>query len=182
MENHGMSIDRRHSMLVADLMTSYGEVNGITRQGLAKMKESVLNLASFESTAWIIYSMQAYYGQTDVIQWSFRGRLKNTPAENPPKFGLYKPNPPKPVKSSVNFTNASNREFGHAGARWSAKILPVVPQLIILQLKMLLTITKVPEIICIDNEKLCSGWSGFLLDCVGESLVPLLPDKFLPIP
>lgn len=46
MENHGISIDRRHLMLLADLMTSRGEVLGITRQGLAKMKESVLNLAS----------------------------------------------------------------------------------------------------------------------------------------
>lgn len=46
MENHGMSIDPRHLMLVADLMTSRGEVLGITRHGLAKMKESVLNLAS----------------------------------------------------------------------------------------------------------------------------------------
>jgi DNA-directed RNA polymerase beta' subunit len=46
MENHGMSIDRRHPMLVADLMTSRGEVLGITRHGLSKMKESVLNLAS----------------------------------------------------------------------------------------------------------------------------------------
>ena len=46
MENHGMSIDHRHPMLVADLMTSRGEVLGITRHGLAKMKESVLNLAS----------------------------------------------------------------------------------------------------------------------------------------
>ena len=46
MENHGMSIDRRHIMLLADLMTSRGEVLGITRHGLVKMKESVLNLAS----------------------------------------------------------------------------------------------------------------------------------------
>jgi len=46
MENHGISIDCRHLMLLADLMTSRGEVLGITRQGLAKMKESVLNLAS----------------------------------------------------------------------------------------------------------------------------------------
>ena len=46
MENHGMSIDKRHSMLVADLMTSCGDVLGITRYGLSKMKESVLNLAS----------------------------------------------------------------------------------------------------------------------------------------
>lgn len=46
MENHGISIDYRHLMLLSDLMTSRGEVLGITRQGLAKMKESVLNLAS----------------------------------------------------------------------------------------------------------------------------------------
>lgn len=49
MENHGMSIDPRHPMLVADLMTSRGEVLGITRHGLAKMKESILNLASVSS-------------------------------------------------------------------------------------------------------------------------------------
>lgn len=53
MENHGMSIDRRHAMLVADLMTSRGEVLGITRHGLSKMKESVLNLASVISFSCI---------------------------------------------------------------------------------------------------------------------------------
>jgi len=46
MENHGISVDRRHLILLADLMTCRGEVLGITRQGLDKMKESVLNLAS----------------------------------------------------------------------------------------------------------------------------------------
>ena len=64
MVNHGMSIDVRHVMLLADLMTFkvqdqdmrqkclykccafQGEVLGITRFGLAKMKESVLMLAS----------------------------------------------------------------------------------------------------------------------------------------
>ncbi|CAH1406139.1 unnamed protein product [Nezara viridula] len=66
MENHGMSIDHRHPMLVADLMTCRGEVLGITRQGLAKMKESVLNLASFEKTADHLFDA-AYYGQTDAI-------------------------------------------------------------------------------------------------------------------
>ena len=50
MESHGMSIDRRHITLLADLMTCRGEVLGITRHGLAKMKESVLMLASFEKT------------------------------------------------------------------------------------------------------------------------------------
>jgi single-stranded DNA-specific DHH superfamily exonuclease len=44
-------------MLLADLMTSRGEVLGITRQGLAKMKESVLNLASARHLSFfLIYS------------------------------------------------------------------------------------------------------------------------------
>lgn len=66
MESHGMSVDRRHLMLLADLMTSKGEVLGMTRNGLAKMKESVLMLASFERTADHLFDA-AYYGQTDAI-------------------------------------------------------------------------------------------------------------------
>lgn len=50
MGNHGISIDPRHPMLIADLMTSRGELLGITRFGLSKMKESVLNLASVKNT------------------------------------------------------------------------------------------------------------------------------------
>lgn len=46
MEGHGMSVDYRHIMLLASQMTSRGEVLGITRHGLAKMRESVFNLAS----------------------------------------------------------------------------------------------------------------------------------------
>lgn len=66
MESHGMSIDKRHVMLLADLMTFKGEVLGITRFGLAKMKESVLMLASFEKTADHLFDA-AYYGQKDAI-------------------------------------------------------------------------------------------------------------------
>eukprot|EP01119_Soliformovum_irregulare_P009594 TRINITY_DN2305_c0_g1_i1.p1 TRINITY_DN2305_c0_g1~~TRINITY_DN2305_c0_g1_i1.p1 ORF type:complete len:1461 (+),score=465.40 TRINITY_DN2305_c0_g1_i1:140-4384(+) len=51
MNAHGMSIDTRHVMLLADVMTSRGEVLGITRFGVAKMKDSVLALASFEKTS-----------------------------------------------------------------------------------------------------------------------------------
>lgn len=46
MENHGMSVDYRHIMLLAAQMTHTGEVLGITRFGLSKMKQSILNLAS----------------------------------------------------------------------------------------------------------------------------------------
>ena len=47
----GLSIDPRHMYLLADVMTYKGEVLGITRFGLAKMRDSVLQLASFEKTA-----------------------------------------------------------------------------------------------------------------------------------
>lgn len=46
MEGHGMTVDHRHIMLLASQMTSRGEVLGITRHGLARMRESVFNLAS----------------------------------------------------------------------------------------------------------------------------------------
>lgn len=66
MQSHGMSIDSRHVMLLADLMTFRGEVLGITRHGLAKMKESVLMLASFERTADHLFDA-SFYGKKDAI-------------------------------------------------------------------------------------------------------------------
>ena len=45
-----MAIDPRHMQLLADVMTYKGEVLGITRFGLSKMRDSVLHLASFEKT------------------------------------------------------------------------------------------------------------------------------------
>ena len=41
-----MSVDRRHVALLSSFMSHRGEILGVTRHGLAKMKESVLNLAS----------------------------------------------------------------------------------------------------------------------------------------
>jgi DNA-directed RNA polymerase III subunit RPC1 len=46
-----MDIDPRHYQLLADVMTYKGEVLGITRFGLAKMRDGVLQLASFEKTS-----------------------------------------------------------------------------------------------------------------------------------
>jgi hypothetical protein len=45
-----MNIDDRHINQLANNMTSSGEVTGITRFGLAKKRDSVLQLASFEKT------------------------------------------------------------------------------------------------------------------------------------
>lgn len=54
MEGHGMTVDYRHIMLLASQMTSRGEVLGITRHGLAKMRESVFNLASVRLKIFIL--------------------------------------------------------------------------------------------------------------------------------
>ncbi|VDN16613.1 unnamed protein product [Dibothriocephalus latus] len=46
MEGHGVEVNIRHVMLLADLMTNRGEVYGYQRSGMAKGKNSVLCLAS----------------------------------------------------------------------------------------------------------------------------------------
>lgn len=81
MNDHGIDLDRRHVMLLADLMTYRyseslalrryrrlfsGEVLGITRNGLVKMKESVLLLASFERTTDHLFEA-AFFSQMDKI-------------------------------------------------------------------------------------------------------------------
>lgn len=66
MGSHGMSIDTRHSMLLADVMTYKGEVLGITRFGMAKMKDSVLMLASFEKTTDHLFDA-AIHGRVDDV-------------------------------------------------------------------------------------------------------------------
>ncbi|CAG0892079.1 unnamed protein product, partial [Darwinula stevensoni] len=48
--SHEIKIDPRHLMLLADAMVCKGEVLGITRFGISKMKFSTLILASFEQT------------------------------------------------------------------------------------------------------------------------------------
>ena len=50
LKEQGISVDRRHIMLVADIMCMDGEVKQIGRHGIAGEKESVLSRASFEVT------------------------------------------------------------------------------------------------------------------------------------
>ncbi|KAF8067125.1 DNA-directed RNA polymerase III subunit RPC1 [Scenedesmus sp. PABB004] len=66
MGSHGMAIDDRHTMLLADCMTYKGEVLGITRFGIAKMKDSVLHSASFEKTADHLFDA-AIHGRADDV-------------------------------------------------------------------------------------------------------------------
>ena len=44
-----MNIDERHVRLVADAMTSSGEIKGTTRIGIINQKSSILARASFET-------------------------------------------------------------------------------------------------------------------------------------
>lgn len=63
----GMGIDPRHLQLLADVMTYKGDVLGITRFGLAKMRDSVLQLASFEKTTDHLFEA-AVSGRRDEVR------------------------------------------------------------------------------------------------------------------
>ncbi|KAJ1676682.1 DNA-directed RNA polymerase III subunit C1 (rpo31), partial [Spiromyces aspiralis] len=66
MDRYDILCDSRHLMLLADLMTAKGEVLGITRFGISKMKDSVMMLASFEMTTDHLFNA-AVYGRKDAI-------------------------------------------------------------------------------------------------------------------
>jgi DNA-directed RNA polymerase III subunit RPC1 len=61
-----MGIDPRHMALLADVMTFKGDVYGITRFGLQKTRDSVLQLASFEKTPDHLFEAAAR-GKIDTI-------------------------------------------------------------------------------------------------------------------
>lgn len=46
MHNHGITIDERHLMMLADTMTASGHVVGMTRSGFSKVKSSTIKMAS----------------------------------------------------------------------------------------------------------------------------------------
>ncbi|OGJ21108.1 hypothetical protein A3K73_08400 [Candidatus Pacearchaeota archaeon RBG_13_36_9] len=48
-ESQGLDINERHLKLVADAMTSTGEIKGVTRMGIISEKSSILAKASFET-------------------------------------------------------------------------------------------------------------------------------------
>lgn len=67
MSKHGMSVDPRHIQLLGDVMTYKGEVLGITRFGLSKMRDSVLQLASFEKTTDHLFDA-AFFMKNDKVE------------------------------------------------------------------------------------------------------------------
>ncbi|KAL4255325.1 DNA-directed RNA polymerase subunit [Pleurotus pulmonarius] len=79
MKSHDMIIDPRHVMLLGDVMTYKGEVLGITRFGVAKMKDSVMMLASFEKTTDHLFDASAY-GKNDSIAGVSESIIMGNPA------------------------------------------------------------------------------------------------------
>lgn len=67
MKNHGIAVDTRHLMLLADIMTFKGVTLGIQRHGVQKMKDSVIMLASFEKTTDHLFDA-AVYNRADTIE------------------------------------------------------------------------------------------------------------------
>ena len=67
MSSYGITVDSRHLLLLADIMTFRGEVLGITRFGVAKMRESVLMLASFEKTTDHLFDAAVHARQDAIV-------------------------------------------------------------------------------------------------------------------
>lgn len=67
MGKHGIKVDHRHIMLLADTMSFRGQVLGITRFGIGKMRTSTLMLASFEQTADYLFNA-AYEGVHESVK------------------------------------------------------------------------------------------------------------------
>lgn len=63
----GIGVDNRHIMLLADMMTKEGELNGTTRYGIVGNKESLLARAVFEETKKHLRE-GSLKGETDPIE------------------------------------------------------------------------------------------------------------------
>jgi DNA-directed RNA polymerase III subunit RPC1 len=106
MNAYGIGIDSRHLLLLSDVMTFKGEVLGITRFGVAKMRESVLMLASFEKTTDHLFDA-AVHGRSDAIDGVSECIIMGIPV--PVGTGLFKllkratrTSAPTPVPSVVS--------------------------------------------------------------------------------
>ncbi len=77
-ESQGLNIDKRHMMLVADMMCNSGEIKGITRYGVVSRKASVLARASFETPIKHIISA-ALVGEEDKLYSVVENVMLNQP-------------------------------------------------------------------------------------------------------
>lgn len=78
LDNQGIDLDIRHTMLVADTMTMSGSVLGISRYGIVKEKPSVLARASFETPLKHIFNA-ATIGEEDNLNSVIENVMINQP-------------------------------------------------------------------------------------------------------
>jgi hypothetical protein len=64
MTSHDMSVDRRHFALLSDLMSCLGEIMGITRNGLAKMRMMPVLFDRFSQMVGKALAVPAPHGQS----------------------------------------------------------------------------------------------------------------------
>lgn len=77
-DSQGLNIDRRHIMLVSDMMCASGHIKGITRYGVISEKSSVLARASFETPIKIIIDA-ALVGEEDRLTSVIENVMLNQP-------------------------------------------------------------------------------------------------------
>lgn len=82
LKDNGISVDIRHIMLLADLMTFDGQIRGIVRTGITKGKASPFARAAFEETAKHLLDA-AFYGEREYLQ----GVVENIIVGQPIKVG-----------------------------------------------------------------------------------------------
>lgn len=83
----GLSVDVRHLMLVADVMTNDGQVMGIGRYGVSGQKTSVLARASFEVALKHLFAA-AVHREVDELKGVVENVMINQPI--PVGTGFYK--------------------------------------------------------------------------------------------
>ena len=64
MKDHGVTVNPRHINLLSEVMTCKGRIIGFTRNGVDKMKDSTIMLASFEKTTDFLFD-EATQGKHD---------------------------------------------------------------------------------------------------------------------
>jgi DNA-directed RNA polymerase subunit A" len=99
LEEQGLNVDIRHIMLVADQMTSSGEISGITRYGVVGNKSSPFARASFETPINHLFDA-AVHNEVD----NLRGVIENVMINQPAPIGTGLPKlmvkPPKKRKTN----------------------------------------------------------------------------------
>ncbi len=76
--DQGIDIDIRHIMFIADLMTTSGNIKGMTRSGITSDKESVLARASFETPIKHIINA-SLIGEQDYLNSVIENVIMNQP-------------------------------------------------------------------------------------------------------